>query len=1032
MKDAIVLNNVRTHNLKGIDVTIPHRSFVVITGVSGSGKSSLAFDTLYAEGRRRYVESLSAYARQFLERIEKPDVESVRGILPAIAIEAKNVITNARSTVGTQTEINDYLRLLFARVGETYCMSCQEKVELDTPVQIAEAVGTQLKNQIVSVAFPVSVGGKAKALWRQMHKEFERQGFLHFFISGESVELAELGKKLTKAVEQILVVVDEVEPSGANRSRFIESIETALRFGRGKVSIVAVEGESLQERKFSSRFHCARCDREYREPTPNTFSFNSPLGACPDCQGFGRVITIDWNLVVPNPNLSIEEGAIEPWTKPSSVWEFRQLKNFCRKRGIPLDRPFSALSEKYRKWILEGGAGDEYFSVRDFFEYLQKKTYKMHVRIFLSKYRGYVTCSRCGGTRLKTEALNVQVNRKNIAELSAMNLRALKEFIESLSLSEHDRAIAEPVLGEIRNRLSFLVDVGLGYLTLDRLSRTLSGGESQRIRLAASLGSALVDTLYVLDEPSVGLHDRDNVLLIRLLKKLKDLGNTVVVVEHDRTMIEAADQVIDLGPLGGERGGNVVFSGPFSDLLSVQNSYTARYFRGELEVRRSDRHCEEAIQGIPRPSSHHLYLARRANPAKGRDIQVVGSLRVRRRRTKRSRGLGTGSAIQDHEIASATIGTLPCNDGRSIHVHQASEHNLKRISIGIPLHRFTVITGISGSGKSTLMYNVLYANYLRWRGRAVQDVGRVERIDGWDQIRDVLLIDQSPIGRTPRSNPVTYMKAFDPIRKLFASTSDARRRKLDAGHFSFNVPGGRCDQCQGEGVQKIEMHFLADIEVTCEACGGSRYQERILDVRYHERNIRQVLDLTVDDALDFFKDQPTVTNPLLILAEVGLGHLRLGQAATTLSGGEAQRLKLASELSRGSKEGDNILYLFDEPTTGLHYYDIAKLLSAFETLVARGHSICVIEHNLEVIQCADYVIDLGPEGGDQGGHVVYEGPLQGILKVEESHTGVALRKHFDESVIARKKSRQIPRPSLRGPKGRSNLAGSGQAPQSRI
>ncbi|OGX06187.1 MAG: excinuclease ABC subunit A [Omnitrophica bacterium RIFCSPLOWO2_12_FULL_50_11] len=939
MKEAIVLKNVRTHNLKGIDVTIPHRSLVVITGVSGSGKSSLAFDTLYAEGRRRYVESLSSYARQFLERIEKPDVDSVCGILPAIAIEAKNVITNARSTVGTQTELNDYLRLLFARIGKTYCTSCQEQVEPDTSVRIAEKIGAELKGQSLSIAFPLFVGGKTKTFFSQMHEEFERQGFLHFFVSRKPAELSELHKKLTKAVDQILVVVDRLEPSDANRSRFIESLETALGFGRGKVSVVSTAGGVFTERKFSNRFHCARCDRDYREPTPNAFSFNSPLGACPDCQGFGRVITVDWNLVVPNPNLSIEDGAIEPWTKPSAKWEFRQLKNFCANRDIPIKKPFSMLSAQHRKWILEGGVGDEYFSVQDFFDYLQKKTYKMHVRILLSKYRGYVTCSRCGGTRLKPEALAVRVNRKNIAELSAMDLATLREFFESLPLSEHDCAVAKPVLSEIRNRLSFLMEVGLGYLTLDRLSRTLSGGESQRIRLAASLGSALVDTLYVLDEPSVGLHDRDNVLLIRLLKKLKDLGNTVVVVEHDRTMIKAADEVIDLGPLGGEQGGKVVFSGPFSSLLSVRDSHTARYFRGELAIQRNG---------------------------------------------------GKGAGCFTFEEA--------------IHVHKASEHNLKGISVKIPLHCFTVVTGVSGSGKSTLMYDVLYANYLRWLGRSVQEVGAVERIDGWDGVDDVLLIDQSPIGRTPRSNPVTYVKAFDPIRKLFSSTSDARKRKLSAGYFSFNVPGGRCDQCQGEGVQKIEMHFLADLYVTCEACSGTRYQAQVLDVRYRGKNIREVLDLTVDEALEFFKDQPKATDPLSVVAQVGLGHLRLGQSATTLSGGEAQRLKLASELVHGRQhdgrpQGAPLLYLFDEPTTGLHYYDIASLLSAFETLLARGHAICVIEHNLEVIKCADYVIDLGPEGGDQGGRVVYEGPLQGILKVEESHTGAALKRYLNESVM---------------------------------
>jgi excinuclease ABC subunit A len=926
MQDAILLKKVRTHNLKGIDVKIPHRSLSVITGVSGSGKSSLAFDTLYAEGRRRYVESLSAYARQFLERIEKPDVDSITGILPAIAIEAKNAINNARSTVGTQTELNDYLRLLFARIGITHCSKCGDQVVADTPANIVQWLEQEGNGQEAAVAFPVSFGKKARRFPKEMKDEFERQGFLTFIVAGKKVGLEDVSKRVRKGVSELLVVLDELRVGAKSRNRLLESVENALRFGKGKVTIVLQAGT---EHQFSNKFHCATCNLEYRAPNPNTFSFNSPLGACPQCQGFGRVITIDWNLVAPNHKRSIDEGVIEPWTKPSSEWEFRKLKEFCNRKHISRTRPFSELTAQQRDWILHGCEGDKFFSVQEFFKHLEKKTYKMYVRIFLSKYRGYLPCLQCHGKRLRPEALLVRVTGHDISELCTFNLEALKQFFDEIKLSPHDTTVAEPVLLEIRKRLSFLVEVGLGYLTLDRLSRTLSGGESQRIRLASSLGSQLVDTLYVLDEPSIGLHERDNAQLIGLLQKLKDLGNTVVVVEHDRTMIEAADQVIDLGLLGGERGGKVVFAGPFRDLLRVTSSHTARYFRKELQIGRA--------------SSSELFKGRR--------------------------------------------------NGSSIHVEGAREHNLKEISAHIPLNQFTVVTGVSGSGKSTFIYDVVYGNYLRWRGRSVQDVGKVKRIRGWEKVDDVLLIDQSPIGRTPRSNPVTYLKVFDQIRKIFAGTREAKLKKLTPGHFSFNTVGGRCDQCEGDGMQKIEMHFLADVHVTCEACGGARYQSQVLDVQYKGVSIQGVLQMTIDEAIRFFGEYERIRGPLSILSQVGLGHLKLGQSATTLSGGEAQRLKLAVELNQGTREA-HLLYLFDEPTTGLHYYDVASLLTAFDTLLARGHSVCVIEHNMEIIKCADHVIDLGPEGGDQGGRVIYEGPLNGILENKVSHTGAALKKYL--------------------------------------
>ncbi len=922
MNNSILLKGIKTHNLKNIDVAIPHGTFVVVTGVSGSGKSSLAFDTLYAEGRRRYVESLSTYSRQFLERIEKPDLESASGILPALAIEAKNIITNARSTVGTQTELNDYLRLLFARIGVTYCVSCTKAVEADNTSSIFEKIGRELNDQKITIAFPVSISKKARSYREQILDEFEKQGFLTFLVGGSRITLDEFRKEAGKNLDSFLVVVDEVDFNAQNRSRILDSLETGLKLGKYLISVISRKNEW----KFSSRFHCADCNLDYRIPEPNTFSFNSPLGACPECQGFGRVITIDQNLVIPNQYASISEGVIDPWTKPSTRWEFKQLKEFCKRKKIPTDVPFSKLKEEHQRWILEGTDDQNYSSVLDFFKSLEKKTYRMHVRIFLSKYRGFVLCSKCSGSRLKPEALAVKIAGKTISDLSALTIQSLKQFFNGLVLSDHDQSVAESIFIEIKNRLSFLDEVGLGYLTLDRLSRTLSGGEAQRIHLAASLGSALVDTLYVLDEPSIGLHERDNSLLIKLLEKLKKLGNTVVVVEHDRAMIESADQVIDMGPLGGERGGQITFSGPFKQLISAPNSYTAKYFRKEFR------------------------------------IEWHG----------RSQGNGRSSQF--------------------IEIDNAREHNLKGISLQIPLNQFVVITGVSGSGKSTLMYDILYGNYQRFRGRPIQDVGKVGKIDGFTHVKDLLLIDQSPIGRTPRSNPVTYVKAFDRIRKIFSEIRDAKLNGLTASHFSFNVPGGRCEKCEGGGAMKVEMHFLADIFVTCEACGGSRYQSHVLNVRVRGKNIREVLDLTIDEALDFFKDETKLKKSLSILSQVGLGYLRLGQSATTLSGGEAQRLKLAYELSYS--EHENLLYLFDEPTTGLHYYDITFLLTAFETLLSRGHSLCVIEHNMEMIKCADYIIDLGPEGGESGGEVIYQGPLKGLLKISRSHTGRALKEYL--------------------------------------
>ena len=937
--DAILLKGVRTHNLKNFDLILPPKKLYVLTGVSGSGKSSLAFDTLYAEGQRRYVESLSAYARQFLERMEKPDLDGISGIPPAIAIGAKNVITNARSTVGTQTEINDYLRVLFARAGKTFCVRCGKAVQKQTPEKTSQSLLAEFPSKKALVLFPIRLGKRGRASLKTFLPELSRQGFTEIFDGDRCLPLGGVTasarlKPGTGSNASLWIVVDQLSLEGRHRKRLIDSLELAFRMGRGEASVwIEAPRRSLF---FSEHFRCNDCGIDYREPTPALFSFNNPLGACPTCQGFGRVITIDWDRVVPDERQTIAGGAIEPWTKPSAHREFRQLKKFCQRVKIPLEKAWRDLSETHRHWILEGRGPTEenYFSVKDFFDYLQTKTYRMHVRIFLSRYRGFIPCGACGTQRLKPEALAVRVAGRNIAELSAVPLGELHSFFEELRLEPEEEKKVEPVLLEIRKRVRFLKEVGLSYLTLDRLSRTLSGGEVERIHLATSLGSGLVETLYVLDEPSVGLHERDNELLIRLLRELRDLGNTVVVVEHDRAMIEAADEVLDLGPFGGEGGGRLIFQGKKEDLIHSEESFTGRYLAGKLEIGWKKERPESSV------------------PAEAL-LKIVG----------------------------------------------AREHNLRSIQVQIPLNRFVVVTGVSGSGKSTLIHDVLYQNYLKWRGRPVQDLGKAKKISGFDQIDEMILVDQTPIGRTPRSNPVTYLKAFDEIRKAFGSSEAARRAGLNFRHFSFNVEGGRCEECKGDGRIKVEMHFLADVFIPCEACGGRRFKPEVLEIRHQGKNIHEVLQMTVDEAVEFFHGRPLFREKMDSLQKVGLGYLRLGQAAPTLSGGEAQRLKLAYEMTVSSYR--RILYLFDEPTTGLHYWDISFLMNAFEELLERGHSVLVIEHNLEVIRCADWIIDLGPEGGEGGGNVVYAGPRDGILDCAASHTGRYLKRRFDFSLPRR-------------------------------
>jgi excinuclease ABC subunit A len=919
--DAIQLRGVKTHNLKNFDLQLPHRKLYVITGVSGSGKSSLAFDTLYAEGQRRYIESVSAYARQFLERMAKPDLESASGIPPALAIQAKNSITNARSTVGTQTEINDHLRVLFARAGRLRCPECQVPVEKYDPGRAAAHLIKGFTGKEARVAFQVMLGKKSLKYLRENLEELERQGFSGFFYAGTWLEAEALIKK--KAIlSEILVSVDLLKVDLLNKERLTDSLEQAFRLGRGEAQ-VWVAGEVL---KFSEKPRCFSCGRSFPEPSPNLFSFNSPLGACPSCQGFGRVITIDWDLVVPDATKSIKEGAIEPWTKASTRWEQGQFLDFCQRKRISIRTPWAELQSRQRKWILEGYPGDDFASVRDFFEYMNKQTYKMHVRIFLNRYRGYAPCGTCHMTRLKTEALDFLIQGKNIAEVQALSIEDLLKFLDTLELTREEKEKVEPVRSELLSRTQFLKDVGLGYLTLDRMSRTLSGGEVERIHLASSLGSALVDTLYVLDEPSIGLHERDNQMLIALLRKLRDLGNTVVVVEHDRTMIGAADCVIDLGPTGGAKGGELIFQGSVEDLKRQPGSITGEYLSGKRGIERKLR----------------------------------------------------GAFLAKHKIM----------------IRGAQAHNLKSVDAQIPLGKFTVLTGVSGSGKSTFLYEILYNHFLKSKGRPVsqEELGRVGKVRGFEHLTDMVLIDQSPLGRSPRSNPATYMKAFEDIRKIFAATSEARREGFDAGYFSFNVEKGRCPVCEGDGAVKVEMHFLADIFVSCEECHGKRFKPEVLEIRYQGKNIDEVLNMTVDEVLEFFPASKSLFEKLSILKKIGLGYLRLGQPTLTLSGGEAQRLKLAFELSAGSSGPS--LYLLDEPTTGLHEDDVRHLIRAFEELLDRGHSLLVIEHHLGVIRLADHVIDLGPEGGDQGGEVVYQGDIEGLMACEKSYTGQYLKTYI--------------------------------------
>ncbi|HVZ41255.1 MAG TPA: excinuclease ABC subunit UvrA [Candidatus Kapabacteria bacterium] len=917
-KNTLTIRGANVHNLKNVSIALPRNRMIVVSGVSGSGKSSLAFDTIYAEGQRRYVESLSAYARQFLSRMAKPDVESITGLAPAIAIEQKTITKNPRSTVGTTAEVYDYLRLLFARIGQTICKACGEPVRKDTPRTVQEAMKELEDGTRFYVLFPMHAHEK-RSLKEEL-ANLREQGFFRVVI-GEGSEVVDLNEREPEGIAKsdVFVLVDRVvfrnDPDVL--TRIADSAETAFREGEGRAVIHLLE--TNQRRHFSTRFECANDGIKYEEPQPKLFSFNNPFGACPECQGFGKAIGIDMDLVIPDRTKTLRGGAIIAYSTPKHSEHYRRITAIAKEANLDLDKPVSQLSQ-YEWNVVIHGYG-KYPGVVGFFKEIEEHAYKMHNRVFLSRFRGYTTCPRCKGSRLRTSAMRVFIHGKSIPDLVAMTIEEAYAWIGALVLTPYEEQVANRIMEEITKRLRYLNEVGLGYLRLDRLSHTLSGGESQRINLATSIGSALVGAMYVLDEPSIGLHPRDTDRLVRILKSLRDLGNTVIVVEHDPDIIRNADVIVDMGPHAGEHGGQVVFNGSVEEVLDDPHSLTGAYLSGR------------------------------------KSIPV--------RTTRRKPG------------------------PRRISVRGASEHNLKEIDVDFPLDMLTVVTGVSGSGKSTLVHDVLYPAVARAKGATVALTRKVGSIDGVDLVGAVELVDQSPIGRSPRSNPVTYVKAFDAIRELFALTPVAKVNGWKPGYFSFNVPGGRCEACQGEGVVKVEMQFLADIALTCEVCKGKRFKPETLQAVYRGKNVVDVLEMTVEEAIDFFAKEKKVVGKLAGLRDVGLGYIRLGQPATTLSGGEAQRVKLAAQLVTPADE--RTLFILDEPTTGLHFDDIATLLKAFNALIDAGHSLVVIEHNLDVIRSADWIIDLGPEGGDAGGNLVCAGTPEHVAGCSGSYTGRFLK-----------------------------------------
>ncbi len=920
----IIIKGARVHNLKNIDVAIPKNKFVVITGMSGSGKSSLAFDTLYAEGQRRYVESLSAYARQFMGRMNKPDVDYIKGIAPAIAIEQKVITSNPRSTVGTSTEIYDYLKLLYSRIGRTYSPISGNEVKKDTVSTVVDFVSVLADDEVVTIFSPLHPQNN-----RTLKEELAillQKGFLRVSYLGAIKKIEDIleddtvkDKELSEA-DQVFILIDRIVVAHDEEtlSRVADSAQTAFFEGKGDCYI---------ENDGKRTFFCDRFeldDLKFEEPTPNFFSFNNPYGACKRCEGYGNVIGIDEDLVIPDKSKSVYDSAIAPWRgEKMGDWLKAFIKN-ADKFDFPIHRPYSDLTEKQQQLLW---TGNKYFrGLDDFFRELEEQTYKIQYRVMLSRYRGKTTCPDCKGTRLRKDASYVKVGGKSILELVLMPLSTILPFFDGLDLTENEQKISKRLLAEISSRILYLNNVGLGYLTLNRLSNTLSGGESQRINLATSLGSSLVGSVYVLDEPSIGLHPRDTHRLIGVLESLRNVGNTVLVVEHEEEMMKAADHLIDIGPEAGTQGGNLVFSGTYNQIIKDKKSLTGRYLAGE-----------ESIE-IPK----------------------------KRRNWK------------DHIL-----------------IKGARENNLKNVNVKFPLGVFTCVTGVSGSGKTSLIKRILYPALQKAIGNyAGEQTGSYDGIFGnLDLVQQVEMVDQNPIGRSSRSNPVTYVKAWDDVRALFSGLPAAKAAGLKPAAFSFNVEGGRCDVCQGEGEVKIEMQFMADIYLPCETCGGKRFKQQVLDVTYQDKNVSDILDMTIDQAVEFFVKEPKIMAKLQPLVDVGLGYVHLGQSSNTLSGGEAQRIKLASFLIKGNN-AQKAVFIFDEPTTGLHFHDIKKLLKALNTLIEQGSTVIVIEHNMDMIKCADWVIDIGPEGGDKGGNVVFEGKPEDLLKVENSYTGQFLKQHL--------------------------------------
>lgn len=921
-KTHIVVKGAKVHNLKNVDVAFPRNKMTVVTGMSGSGKSSLAFDTLYAEGQRRYVESLSSYARQFLGRLEKPDVESIKGISPAIAIEQKVNSSNPRSTVGTSTEIYDFLKLMYARIGKTISPISGKEVTKDNTSTVLDYIATfddNLKGLIIS---PIRI-----PTGRPVEKQIELfldQGYSRAFLDDEIVDLKDLNSSLVKG-NRIPLVIDRIKTSSEqdNLSRIAESVETAFLESDGNCDIVIYKGKDLNQGSFSNQFELD--GMRFEEPSLNFFTFNNPVGACPTCEGFGKIMGIDKDLVVPNKNLSIYEDAIVCWRGESmSMWKNELVMN-ADSFDFPIHRPFIDLSQEQKDLLW---TGNKFFSgLNSFFKYLESKTYKIQYRVMLSRYRGRTECPDCHGSKLRKDAHYVKIGEKSIAEVASMSIDECKDFFEGLTFTDNEQLVANRIITEVRSRLNYLSDVGLGYLTLDRLSNTLSGGESQRINLATSIGSSLVGSMYILDEPSIGLHPRDTHRLLKVLKSLRDIGNTVIIVEHEEEVMREADEIIDMGPYAGTHGGEVVFQGIHDELIKEENSLTAKYLTGR--------------EKIETPS--------------------------RRRSWK-----------------------------NSFTIAGARENNLKNITVQFPLEILTVITGVSGSGKSTLVKQILYPALKKNYGGTSLKTGECDNLTGdFARIEEIEFVDQNPIGKSSRSNPVTYVKAYDDIRNLFSEQQLSVINGFKPKHFSFNVEGGRCDACEGEGEIKVSMQFMADVLLTCEQCNGKKFKDEVLEVKFQEKSIYDILSMTIEDAIQFFsqfehKNCKKIIEKLIPLQDVGLGYVQLGQSSNTLSGGEAQRIKLASFLSKKNSQ-KKTLFIFDEPTTGLHFHDIKKLLKALNALIEIGHSVMVIEHNAEVIKSADWVIDLGPEGGKAGGNIVFEGTPENLVKCMQSYTGQFLK-----------------------------------------